>query len=548
MGDFQDVVFLNPVNDLIEAEAGFKINPAAHSLGGGEEELVDEEDPPDEEAADFTVKQADLTAFIECKPWKAVKETAFIQLGYEAFVLVLLLISTTTTFLPFDIANAIAPIFSVVSSLCIVTGLLGQAPVSVQLFSCFIGLALMAGLALHGYSFWWYYGFCTDPCHVGKDECFVATSETHVGSDGEVKQVLVYGSFGSLSVPPRACMVAGWKVVFIGLQSFTDLCVRCYGLGVGALEYANVLTWWEQKNRIESYAANRVQAIFRGNADRARVRQEGGIVTKALAGKEFAAKLYRPKTPLERRCQIVLREMASNVGGGFGQTRKLQTFHQIRSQTSENHAIFMEIKKIFVEYDGDKSGAIEVGEAKKVLKDMGAQISDEELEYLFIEAFAPPASPDAPFTISKTDQNARRTAKNKAPSAAVASPANEADTEGSPDEDEDDNDEAEPAGPVTVKIGDKVKLKKEVVTANLNNITKTGSLGPADVGVVVGLDPESDRLQCEVENTTKGASKVGEKTWFREADLEPESAGKTEGTGVSLRANGSDAASHTGCY
>ena len=58
---------------------------------------MDEEDPPDEEAADFTVKQADLTAFIECKPWKAVKETAFIQLGYEAFVLVLLLISTTTT-------------------------------------------------------------------------------------------------------------------------------------------------------------------------------------------------------------------------------------------------------------------------------------------------------------------------------------------------------------------------------------------------------------------------------------------------------------------
>lgn len=291
-----------------------------------------------------------------------------------------------------------------------------------------------------------------------------------------------------------------------------DLCLRCYVLGVGAMEYSNVVAWWKAKDRVESFAANKLQAAFRGNAAREKVRSEGGIVTKALAGKHFAHALYKPSTPLERRCQIVVKDIAQKVQAGYGY-RKIQTFHQIRSQMSQSHVIFEEIKQLYMQYDADGSGEIEVTEAINLLRDLGAQIGSDEMEYLFIEAFAPTET-DKPLTVSKDKQRDKRQQAVKGGGSATTNAKNPKQKGGSENTQE---------GP---GVGERVLLSHEVIRRNVNDIVSTGSIGPEEVGWVLETDPTSNRLQCLVKNVHKGSDRFGKTAWYRRTDLEPDETEK----------------------
>eukprot|EP01052_Picozoa_sp_SAG31_P002978 SAG31_NODE_109_length_24587_cov_111.480848_9_plen_169_part_00 len=96
-------------------------------------------------------------------------------------VLALLLLSIADA-LPFDFANAVAPVFGLVASLTIILKPFGQGAQSVKIFSVLEGVALAACLALHGYSIWYYYDYCNRPCDVGilsTDVCLEPTIETH---------------------------------------------------------------------------------------------------------------------------------------------------------------------------------------------------------------------------------------------------------------------------------------------------------------------------------------------------------------------------------
>jgi Ca2+-binding EF-hand superfamily protein len=88
------------------------------------------------------------------------------------------------------------------------------------------------------------------------------------------------------------------------------------------------------------------------------------------------------QTPLERKVQLVLKDLWERKSGG---KVELRTFHSIRSQASSIHRIFGDLKKAFIQYDLDGNGTIELGEAQAALKDMGAVISDREMEFLFME-------------------------------------------------------------------------------------------------------------------------------------------------------------------
>jgi len=204
---------------------------------------------------------------------------------------------------------------------------------------------------------------------------------------------------------PRECKRNDNIQLFVALSFATDIIFRGLGLLRAVMKFPFVVSWWETKEASEFASAQKVQAMVRGNQDRKKLRAEKGIVTKALAGQKYKAEMYRPATPLERKVQVIMQDLWGKKANGKAE---LRTFHSIRSRATTVHQIFGQLKQAFKDYDLDGNGTIELDEAQAALKDMGAVVTDREMEFLFMEAFAPPASKFEPFKIALKDQHRKR--------------------------------------------------------------------------------------------------------------------------------------------
>jgi hypothetical protein len=262
----------------------------------------------------------------------------------------------------------------------------GQTAFAVQLHAGLLAAACVFGTIGHAFAQYYLNVECEKPCipRVGSpcmESHFQEEPVRVVDGFGIVRyenvNVTCYGPFecGALPRAPRPCKTMTWAIVVMGIQAVIDFFFRAYAAYTAWRMMKRVEEWCEVKDAVEHHASTKLQAAYRGNRARDRVREEHGVVTVALAGQTFQTKLYRPATPIERKVQIIMKDMAVEVKGSL---RKLQSFHFIKAQGSATHKVFLEIKRLFHQFDVDNSGALEFGEASACMRDLGAHLPAQE--------------------------------------------------------------------------------------------------------------------------------------------------------------------------
>jgi hypothetical protein len=276
-------------------------------------------------------------------------------------------------------------------------------------------IATAIGIGLAGYMLWYLVDFCEEPEPRPGGPEWNAENRTW-GPPYMTVDVPVHTNLGTEQDPawdyvtvqepkPRECKVGPEIKIFVLLSALADVFMRSVGILKSTLKIQYIIDWWDEKETTEFEAAQRVQAIVRGNQGRKRLRADKGIVTRALAGEKYKAHMYRPATPIELKVQKTMKALHDRKADGKA---KLRTFHSIRAQASQNHRVFQKLQAAFKEYDLDGNGTIELAEAEAALKDMGAVITEQEMEFLFMEAFAPPAQAFAPHRVGVKDQHRKR--------------------------------------------------------------------------------------------------------------------------------------------
>ena len=359
----------------------------------------------------------------------------------------------------------------------------GQTAFSVQVHASLVAAAFVFGFIGHAFIQYYLNVECEEPCKTipCMESTFKEERVRDVDDFGIVRYELVnvtcYGPFecGSLARAPKACKTwVGWIVV-MGIQAFADFFFRAYVVYTVWPMAKRVEEWWAVKEAVEDHASGKLQAAYRGNRARDRVREEHGVVTTALAGLAFQTKLYRPATPIERKVQIIMKDMAVEVKGNL---RKLQSFHFIKAQGSATHKVFLEINKLFHQFDMDNSGALEFGEASACMRDLGAHLPVEEMEFLFVEAFGKAHEPDKAFKISQADARKLRKAGRDLDDVSDLSGL---DANGLDDS-------------MRPTVGEHVMLSHQAITKNVNDVLQKGPLTPSDIGIVTRADVESKRF------------------------------------------------------
>jgi hypothetical protein len=286
---------------------------------------------------------------------------------------------------------------------------------SVKLYMIACVIATAVGIGLAGYMLWYLVDYCEEPEPRPGGALYDPVNKTW-GPSYLTIQVPVHTNLGTEDDPnwqfvnveepkPRDCKVGPEIKILVLVTALLDVAMRSIAVLKSTLKIQYIIDWWDEKQTTEYDAAQKVQAIVRGNQDRKRLRAEKGIVTKALAGEKYKAHMYRPATPIELKVQKTMKALWDRKAGGKG---KLRTFHEIRSQASQIHRVFQKVKLAYKEYDVDNDGTIKLAEAEAALKDMGALISEKEMEFLFMEAFAPPAQKFAPHRVGVKDQQRKR--------------------------------------------------------------------------------------------------------------------------------------------
>lgn len=286
---------------------------------------------------------------------------------------------------------------------------------SIKLYMIVSIIATAVGIGLAGYMLWRLVDYCEEPEPRPGGPVYDAANKTW-GPTYMTVSVPVQTNLGTEDEPawdfvyveepkPRECKVGPEVKIFVLVSALTDIGMRAMGILRSTLKIQYVIDWWDEKETTEFQAAQRVQAIVRGNQGRKRLRAEKGIVTRALAGEKYKAHMYRPATPIELKVQKTLKALWDRKAGGKA---KLRSYHSIRGQASQIHRIFQKLKVAYTEYDLDHNGTIELAEAEAALRDMGAVISEQEMEFLFMEAFAPPAAAFSAHRVGLKDQHRQR--------------------------------------------------------------------------------------------------------------------------------------------
>ena len=360
------LTFIRPgTEDLDEDHHDFVINPVARK----KQETEAEEDGETGEAQPV---ESGLTSFVNCQAWAEIKTVATVQFGYE-------LVMCGTVVWTNDWSQLIS-LIAAIGPGCMVLGLaFGQTKESVKLYIATNIIALVVGVAFSGVMLWYLLDYCDEPDKAGiKWNAETNTQDNDKSTNTVEWSAADKGNINVTQWADRECKATDDVQLFVAIFFVVDICIRSAGLLKAVMRYPDVVAWWESKNSAEHASAQKVQAMVRGNQDRKRIRAEKGIVTKALAGSKFKAEMYRPATPLERKVQLILKDMWNRQGHG---NTELRSFHSIRGNASSVHRIFAALKKAFRDYDLDGNGTIELDEAQAALKDMGAVVSSLPILY-----------------------------------------------------------------------------------------------------------------------------------------------------------------------
>ena len=105
------------------------------------------------------------------------------------------------------------------------------------------------------------------------------------------------------------------------------------------------------------------------------------MVTRAVAGPDRLCLFYRPDHLIDKKAQDIL--------SLWHRSRRPQSLHSIRSQTSMIHRTMVEVKQKFDDADDNGNGILELAEVQAMMEITGIKLSKLEVEWLFAECYAP---------------------------------------------------------------------------------------------------------------------------------------------------------------
>ena len=234
------------------------------------------------------------------------------------------------------------------------------------------------------------------------------------------------------------------------------------------------------------------------------------MVTRAVAGPDRLCLFYRPDHLIDKKAQDIL--------SLWHRSRRPQSLHSIRSQTSMIHRTMVEVKQKFDDADDNGNGILELDEVQGMMEITGIKLSKLEVEWLFAECYAPMdlaaengrsatgrggAVKEKPKGGDKSNEDVKEIggdAEKTDASARTKKPRFDKHGQVIKEIQRDTSN-----WPV---LGDEVMLQPEVLYENPRNILGVNCLGPEDVGTVTQVDLDSTLMNFEVQCN-------GQKSWCK---------------------------------